>query len=113
MTDGAAQILAKILSGKDGRRELVIERPAAATGDGIMLYSLLAQDDLSRAENALFAELRAYFDLEAYGIGLSFYERLAALTDETLQKCNFSRERIYAGQERLYGVLLSYCGIIS
>ena len=64
------------------------------------LGALLREERLCDAENLLYAAVEEG-DPEALPAGLRFYNELNALSDETLARCDFSREEILSGLKEL------------
>lgn len=92
--------LAQGLSTMKGTRT-EIPRPDNEIGDDEMLSEILSEmigaGKLDEAENLLFQAIGNYPLMENAAIGLHFYEEIAALSDEELAKCNWTREEIKEG----------------
>jgi hypothetical protein len=74
---------------------------SARTHAALMIYHE-QEGHFAKAEDGLFAMLEAAPDnREALAIGLAFYHRLQALSDETLLMGNLPRDEVEAGLAEL------------
>lgn len=107
-----------ILLGKEDEltSDIQIESQQQTIGAANMLSfrlsGLVREGRLGEAEDLLYSAVEDG-DPEALTAGLRFYNDLNILSDETLQRCNFSREEILSGLRELcaaYGYDLSVIG---
>ncbi len=66
----------------------------------VRLVDLLEDDNINKAENILFENMKPG-DLNYLLLGLDFYARVNELDNDTLSKCDFSREEIVSGLSEL------------
>jgi len=106
MLDGMGKMLAKILLGKEAKKEIFVEH--AAVGDRLQgkLSALVAEGKINAAEDLLFEELGLFSCPEVYMAGLDFYEHLNSLSEEYLRECDFSKEEIRQGLNDMQKVVL-------
>ncbi len=74
------------------------------------MISLISQLKLNEAEDNLFEKVNNN-DLIYMKVAIDFYDRLNKLSDEELEKANFTREEIKLGIEdilKLYNVSLPF-----
>ena len=84
----------------------------AANTLSFRLGELVREGRLSEAENLLYSAMEDG-DPETLTAGLRFYNDLNLLSDETLQRCDFSRDEILSGLRELcaaYEIDLSVIG---
>lgn len=98
--------LAQGLSANAKGTRTEIPRPNNEITDDEMLPEILSEmigaGKLDEAENLLFRAVENYPLMENGAIGLNFYEQIAALSDEELAKCNWTRDEIREGLMDLY-----------
>ena len=98
-----AATLAYILSKKKTHITASYEAAALPAKDNelyLQLSALLRQGQICQAENALFEALEDPGDM-VLDAALRFYEDLNALSDDTLEDANFSRQEILEGLQHV------------
>ena len=96
----------------DIRLEALPQTDADTTSLSFRLAALVREGQLCQAENLLYAAVEEG-DPEALPVGLRFYNEINLLSDETLERCSFSREEVLSGLKELcgaYGYDLSVLG---
>ena len=96
----------------DIRLETLPQTDADATSLSFRLADLVREGRLCAAEDLLYEAVETG-DPEALPVGLRFYNELNALSDEALERGDFSREEIMSGLRELcaeYGYDLSVLG---
>lgn len=84
--------------------ERVLDDTGAITEENFLLYRLkrlIREGKINEGENLLFLELEDSPSLPNLKVAMDFYDALKKLDDETLEKCDFSREEITDGIEQL------------
>ena len=94
--------IAKIVFGKDAVLYEVQNESGQTETDKLHLYLLRLIDEgkANEAEDLLFQHLSPG-DKDALLLVLDFYQRLSALSDEALERMNFSRREIYEGLQEV------------
>lgn len=98
--EGLTRFLAKIIFDKDLNSLDFLDEDGTFSG-GDLLYSklkqLLGDGNINAAENLLFEELEKNPTNENLQVAFRFYDDLQKLSDEQLEKSDFSREEILDG----------------
>ena len=102
--------ISKIVFHKDAALYDIQDEAGQTENDKLHLYLLRLIDEgkANEAEDLLFQSLHPA-DQDALLLALDFYQRLNALTDEALERMNFSRQEIYDGLrevETIFGLEL-------
>ena len=98
-----AATLAYILSKKKSHITDAYEATAIPSGENelyLQLASLVRQGQICQAEDVLFEALEDPTEL-VLDAALRFYESLNALSDDTLEAANFSRQEILEGLQHV------------
>ncbi|MDR3318591.1 MAG: DUF6483 family protein [Clostridiales bacterium] len=107
MIAGMAQMLAKLLLGKEDKQEIVLETVSVGDTLSARLYALIGEGKINEAENMLFDELKLFSSADVYLAGLDFYEYLNRLPDKELEAANFTRAEIEQGLSDLLKIMPS------
>jgi len=110
MIRGGGEVLAKLLTHKEEAHEIVVEQASASREACILIWSLLAAEDYGEAERMLLKELDYNFDFELYDTGVEFFNALDKLSDAELAAHNYARDRIDAGFQKQFAILIDKCG---
>ena len=92
-------MLRYILTGEKTHMVTIDTRAPATAGENplyLQLQTLVRQEKICEAENLLYEALEDPGQ-QVYDAALRFYEDLNRLSDETLTRCNFSRQEILEG----------------
>ncbi len=93
-------------SGQDTPEKL-LDNTGIITEENFLLYRLkrlVREGKINEAENLLFDEIEDFPTLPNLKVALNFYDVLRKLDDETLEKCDFSKEEIDGGIEQLKSI---------
>ena len=100
-----AQAIAQIVFRKKTALYEIVDEARITDTDLLHKELLALLDDLkiNEAENLLYERIDIN-DLIYLLVAVDFYNRLNSLDDETLEKCNFSRNEIESGMNTIQGI---------
>ena len=104
------QVIARLVFNKDAPAYEIVEAERQTAADGLYtrLQVLLNSGRINEAENLLFSEIDET-DLKYLMLAIDFYAELNKLSEEELERCDFSHEEIAEGlaqMKRMFAVTL-------
>ncbi len=103
--------LAKLIFGKESPEYKLSYNLDGTASDADLLYlrllEMINDGDINEAENILFDNIERETRAEYLEIAIDFYDRLARLDEDALDRADFSRAEVLEGLEnvkRLYGI---------